>query len=246
MSNTFYFKLLKIYSDIWARAHCRVVLSGEHHLENNQERRRIYIVSHPTTYDLPMLAHIARNNFYIVVYQDPFKHPIAGWLFRNIGFPKLDTGNGDQMIAESCRLIRANHPLVYSLKGYGVDFGQDVKPRTGGIRIAHGAQADIYPIHLMIEPKKMIFKYFKKRRGEVYPYTVFKDTLYFATFCKPLRYPDYARENMGYEEFRKIAYRIETEFQATQKRLEQELTSNQDLHQNGKRKRGGSARQVIL
>lgn len=246
MSNTFYFKLLKLYSDIWARAHCRVVLSGEHNLENNQERRRIYIVSHPTTYDLPMLVHIARNNFYVVVYKDPFKHPIAGWLFRNIGFPKLEDDNADQMIEESYRLIRENCPLVYSLKGYGVDFGQDVKPRTGGIRIAHGAEADIYPVYLMIEPNKMFFKYFKNRKGEVYPYTVFKDTLYFATFCKPLRYERYGRENMGYEEFRKIAYRIEAEFQAIQERLEQELASNQDLHQNGRRKRGGSAKQVTF
>ena len=244
MRNTFYFKLLKLYSDIWARAHCRVVLSGEHNLENNQERRRIYIVSHPTTYDLPMLAHIARNNFYVVVYKDPFNHPLAGWLFRNIGFPKLDSDNSDQMIEESCRLIRENHPLVYSLKGYGVDFGHDVKPRTGGIRIAHRAQADIYPVHLMIEPNKMIFKYYTNRKAEVYPYTIFKDTLYFATFCEPLRYPEYTRQNMDYEDFRKIAYQIESGFQKTQKRLEKELANRPDPQQFGKRKRGGSVKQV--
>jgi 1-acyl-sn-glycerol-3-phosphate acyltransferase len=243
MSNRFYFRLLQLYSDIWARMHCRVVISGEHHLENNHERRRIYIVSHPTTYDLPMLVHIARNDFYVVVYEDPFKHPIAGWLFRHIGFPKLEPDKADQMIAEACSLIRENHPLVYSLKGYGVDFGHDVKPRTGGIRIAHGAQADIYPVHLMIEPNKLIFKYYKNRKGEVYPYTIFKDTLYFATFCKPLRYEDYARETMDYEAFREIAYRIESEFQVTQARLEQELVDNPDLHRR-RWKWGGSSVRV--
>jgi 1-acyl-sn-glycerol-3-phosphate acyltransferase len=246
MNNSFYFKLLKLYSDIWARTHCRVVLSGEHHLQNNQNRRRIYIVSHPTTYDLPMLVHIARNSFYVVVYKDPFKHPIAGWLFRNIGFPKLDSENADQMIEESSRLIRQNHPLVYSLKGYGVDFGEDVKPRTGGIRIAYGAQADIYPIHLMIEPNNMIFKYYKNRKGEVFPYTIFKDTLYFATFCKPLRYEDYAKDTMDYEAFRKIAYQIESEFQRIQGHLEQELVNKAELHGGGKRKRGGSPKQVLF
>jgi 1-acyl-sn-glycerol-3-phosphate acyltransferase len=245
MKSTFYFKLLKLYSNIWARTHCRVVMSGEHHLEHNQERRRIYIVSHPTTYDLPMLVHISRNIFYVVVYKDPFKHPIAGWLFRNIGFPKLDTDNTDQMIEESCRLIRQNHPLIYSLKGYGVDFGQDVKPRTGGIRIAHRAQADIYPVHLMIEPNKMIFKYYKNRKGEVYPYTIFKDTLYFVTFCRPLRYQEYARESMDYEAFRKIAYQIEAEFQKVQRRLENELAENRRPQRKGK-KRGGADRQVTF
>jgi 1-acyl-sn-glycerol-3-phosphate acyltransferase len=245
MTSSFYFKLLKLYSDIWARTHCRVVMSGEHNLENNQERRRIYIVSHPTTYDLPMLTHIASNNFYVVVYKDPFKHPIAGWLFRNIGFPKLDTDNNEQMIEESCRLIRQFHPLIYSLKGYGVDFGQDVRPRTGGIRIAQRAQADIYPVHLMIEPNKMIFKYYKNRKGEVFPYTIFKDTLYFVTFCKPLRYEDYARQTMDYEAFRKIAYQIESEFQKLQKRLEKQLAENRYVQKKA-RKRGGAARQVTF
>jgi len=246
MSSKFYFRLLQLYSDLWARMHCRVVMSGEHNLENNQERRRIYIVSHPTTYDLPMLAHIARNEFSVVVYRDPFKHPIAGWLFRNIGFPKLEPDNGDRMIAEACSLIRENKPLVYSLKGYGVDFGQDVKPRTGGIRIAHGAQADIYPVHLMIEPNKMIYKYYRNRQAEVYPYTVFKNTLYFATFCEPLRYEDYAEDHMDYEAFRKIAFQIESRFQEIQARLEQELLNDPELREGAKPKRGGSRRRVFF
>lgn len=244
MSHAGYFKLLKFYSDIWARGHCRVVMSGQQNLDNNQGRRRIYIVSHPTTYDLPMLAHIAKNNFYVVVYKDPFDHPIAGWLFRKVGFPKLNPSNSEQMIRESCRLIEANNPLIYSLKGYGVDFGEDVKPRTGGIRIAHLSQADIYPVHLMIEPDKMIFKYYKDRKGGVYPYTIFKDTLYFVTFCKPLRYTDYAKENMKYEDFQEVAFGIEAVFQDTQKRIEQELEEKADTYRNLKKK-GGSDTQVL-
>ena len=59
MSHAGYFKLLKFYSDIWARRHCRVVMSGQQNLDNNQDRRRIYIVSHPTTFDLPLLVHIS-------------------------------------------------------------------------------------------------------------------------------------------------------------------------------------------
>ena len=245
MSHDFHYKLLKLYSDIWARGHCHVVMSGQQNLEGNQKRRRIYIVSHPTTFDLPMLVHIAENRFYVVVYQDPFNHPIAGWIFRNVGFPKLEPGKGEQMIEESCRLIRENHPLVYSLKGYGVDFGEDVKPRTGGIRIAHRAEADIYPVHLMIEPNKMIFKYYKDRKGGVFPYTIFKKTLYFASFGTPLRYEEYARNRMSYEEFQAVAHRIDEDFQKTQKRLEGELEANAQMYAKMK-KRGGADKQVIL
>jgi 1-acyl-sn-glycerol-3-phosphate acyltransferase len=245
MKGNFYFRLLKLYSDTWARGHCRVVMAGEENLEDNQDRRRIYIVSHPTTFDLPMLVHIAKNSFHVVVYQDPFNHPIAGWIFRNIGFPKLEPEKSDRMIEEACGIIESHRPLIYSLKGYGVDFGEDVKPRTGGIRIAHRARADIYPVHLMIEPGKMIFKYYKDRKGGVFPYTIFKDTLYFVTFCKPLRHEEYARAEMGYEEFQDIAYRIEGEFQSIQKRLERELEKKQASY-NGRRKRGGSDKKVCF
>jgi len=245
MSHDFHYKLLKLYSDIWARGHCRVMMSGKRNLEGNQQRRRIYIVSHPTTFDLPMLVHIADNRFYVVVYQDPFKHPIAGWIFRNVGFPKLEPGKGESMIEESCRLIRDNHPLVYSLKGYGVDFGEDVKPRTGGIRIAHHAKADIYPIHLMIEPNRMIFKYYKDRKGGVFPYTIFKKTLYFVTFGTPLRYEEYARGQMSYEDYQAVAYRIEEDFQKTQQRLEGELEAKAETFAKMS-KRGGADARVIL
>jgi len=56
MSHAGFFRLLRIYSDLWARRNCRVILSGEEHLESAQDRNRVYVVSHPTTWDLPMLG----------------------------------------------------------------------------------------------------------------------------------------------------------------------------------------------
>ena len=242
MSHAGYFRLLKLYADVWARRHCRVILSGEQRLRSVQERNRVYIVSHPVTWDLPMLAHLGRNNFYVVVAGGPFAHPLVGWLFRNAGFLKLDEDNAEEVIQKAARLVQARNPLIISLKGYGVDFGEDVRPRTGGVRIAHYGKADICPVHLMIEEGKRILKGFKNATGKNYPFTVFHDTLYFATFCEPLRYEDYAREGMRYEDYREIAYGIEATFIESQKRIECDLREGRYA---GVPRRGGSRTQVV-
>jgi 1-acyl-sn-glycerol-3-phosphate acyltransferase len=242
MSHNFFFKLLRVYSDIWARQHCRVIISGEENIASSASENRIYIVSHPTTYDLPLLVHMAKNSFYVVVYADPFAHPLVRWVFQGAGFLKLTDTNGEATIRESSRLVQAGNPLIFSLKGYGVDFGQDVRPRTGGIRIAHAAEAAIYPVHLMIEEGKMIFKNYKDRKGGEYPYTVFKDTLYFATFLKPLRYEDYAREDMTYEDFREVADDIDGHFKETQSHMVRELKEKEEYYRPLKRSGGADHR----
>jgi 1-acyl-sn-glycerol-3-phosphate acyltransferase len=242
MTHASYFKLLKLYADLWARRHCRVEIAGEEHLRNVREERRVYIVSHPTTWDLPMLAHIGRNNYYVIVADGPFAHPLVKWLFGNAGFMKLTKDNSDEVIGKACQLVAAMHPLIISLKGYGVDFGEEVRPRTGGIRIAHAAKANIYPIHLMIEEGKRIMKGFKDASGTNYPFTVFHDTLYFATFLAPLRYEEYAKNEMGYEDFRRIAYSIEADFNATQADIERSLEEGRYA---GVARRGGCRAPVV-
>lgn len=258
MSYASYFKLLRLYSDVWTRSHCRVILRGEQHLPGagsggaegaggraRHARNRVYIVSHPTTYDLPVLAHISKKNFHVVVAEGPFSHPIVGWLFPRAGFPMLTSDNSEQAIAQALGLMQSGAPLVYSLRGYGVDFGEAVRPRTGGIRIAHRAGADIYPVHLMIEPGKMLFRWYRDRGGGVFPYTIFRNTLYFATFCEPILHADYAREGMGYEDHRVIAARIDEVFRRTQADLERELAQNAERYRRFRRW-GGAGRRVLL
>lgn len=240
MSNAGYFKLLKLYADIWARRHCRVVLGGPEELDAPRERGRVYIVSHPTTWDLPMLVHIGVNNTYFIVDKGPFAHPLVKWLFEHCGFLKLEGDNSDDVIQKAVEIAASRRPLIVSLKGYGVDFGEKVRPRTGAIRIAHMAKADIYPVHLMIEEGKRIMKGFKVS-GQNYPFTVFHDTLYFATFCAPLRYEHYARESMTYEDYKSIAYGMEATFDDMEKRINGEIAAGKF---DGVRRKGGAQTQI--
>ena len=242
MSHAGYFRLLKMYADIWARRHCGVVLSGEELLEARRDRPRLYVVSHPTTWDLPMLAHLGRNNYYVIVDKGPFAHPLVNWLFNRSGFLKLDGSNADGVIGQAQQIAADRKPLIISLYGYGVDFGEKVRPRTGGIRIAHGAGADIYPVHLMIEEGKRIMKDFRNHRGESYPFSVFHDTLYFATICPPLRFEEWSRPQMSYEDYTKVAQQLEATFLANEARINAGLRAGT---WDGVPRKGGTRKQIV-
>ena len=243
MNHPFYFGILKKYANLWARHNCKVILSGEENINTN--RPRLYIVSHPTTWDLPMLVHIAKKNFYIVVADDPFAHPLVSWLFTNAGFFQLTKETSQQVIEETGRYVKEGKPLIYSLYGAGVDFGEEVPARTGGIRAAHLAGADICPIHLMLEDGKRTFKYYNKSENESYPYTVFNNALYYATFLPPIRYDDYSKNTMTYEDYKVIARSIEESFNLSQDKIETKIKADPDYYKNLRRK-GGLKKSVLL
>ncbi len=245
MCHEFFFKILRIYSDIWVRRHCRVIVSGLENLESVQNRRRVYIGPHPTTYDVPLLIHTAKRNLYFIIAEGPFVHPIVGRIFKGAGFVKLNYDKPRQAIREAKELVESGKPMICSMYGYGVDFGEEVGPETGAIRIAHHAKADIVPLHVMIEEDKRTFKYYKDSKGDIYPYTIFSDTLYFLSFCKPIRYEDYAKDldTLSIKKrnavYNKMAVEFDTLFKDMDKDLQKELKQNESYYQSLK-KTGGS------
>ncbi len=245
ISDKFFFNILKIYSDIWVRRHCRVIVSGLEHIESAQNRRRVYVGPHPTTYDVPLLIHSAKRNLYFIIAEGPYVHPIVGRIFKGAGFIKLNYNRPRQAVQEAKELVESGKPLLCSMYGYGVDFGKEVGPETGAIRIAHQAKADICPVLAMIEEGKRIFKYYKDSKGDVYPYTIFSDTLYFLTFAKPIPYEEYSKNfettsiKKRNAEYHNMAVQIDKLFKDLEKAQKEELTQNASYYQSLK-KTGGS------
>ena len=93
----------------------------------------------------------------------------------------------------------------------------------------------------MIEEGKRIMKGFKDVSGQNHPFTVFHDTLYFATFCAPVRYEDYARDSMTYEDYKAIAYGLETTFNDMEKKIRGDLAAG---HHDGMPRRGGASTRI--
>jgi 1-acyl-sn-glycerol-3-phosphate acyltransferase len=250
MREEFYFKILRLYSDIWVRRHGRVILSGLEHGEAVQGRRRVYIGPHPTTYDVPLVIHTAKNNLYFIIAEGPFVHPLVGRIFQGAGFVKLNYDRPRQAIQEAVELVSSGKPMLCSMYGYGVDFGEGVPPETGAIRIAHQAKADIVMTFLMIEEGKRIFKWYRDSNGDLYPYTYFKDSFFFLSFAKPIRYEDYSKNldtpsvKKKNAEYARIAQQIHSQFKAMEAAQLKDLEERPEYYSSLKR-RGGADTRIV-
>jgi 1-acyl-sn-glycerol-3-phosphate acyltransferase len=244
------FKIIRLYSDFWVRRHGRVILSGLENVEAVQGRRRVYIGLHPTTYDVPLLIHTAKNNLYFIIAEGPFVHPLVGRLFQGAGFVKLNYGRPRQAIQEAVELVSRGKPMICSMYGYGVDFGEDVPPETGAIRIAHQAQADIVPVIPMIEEGKRIFKWYRDSNGDLYPYTYFKDSLVFVSFFKPVRYEDYSKNldtlsiKKKNAEYARISQSMHALFKNMEAVQQKDLEERPEYY-NSLKRTGGADRRIV-
>jgi 1-acyl-sn-glycerol-3-phosphate acyltransferase len=245
MREEFYFKVLRLYSDLWVRRHGKVILSGLEHVEAVQGRRRVYIGPHPTTYDVPLLIHTAKHPLFFIIAEGPFVHPLVGRIFDGAGFVKLNYDRPRQAIQESVELVSSGKPMLCSMYGYGVDFGEDVPPETGAIRIAHKAQADIVPVLLMIEEGKRIFKWYRDSNGDLYPYTYFKDSFFFLSFTEPMRYEDYSKNletssvKKKNAEYARLSQNIHSLFKSMAAAQQKDLEERPEYYDRIKR-RGGA------
>jgi hypothetical protein len=219
MREEFYFKILRLYSDFWVRRHGRVILSGLEHLEAVQGRRRVYIGPHPTTYDVPLLIHTAKQSLFFIIAEGPFVHPLVGRIFQGAGFVKLNYNRPRQAIQESVELVSSGKPMLCSMYGYGVDFGEDVPPETGAIRIAH-------------------------------PFTYFKDSLFFLSFTKPIRYEDYSKKldtpsvKKKNAEYARMAQQIHTKFKNMETAQQKDLEERPEYY-NSLKRRGGADKRIV-
>ncbi len=76
-------------------------------------------------------------------------------------------------------------------------------------------------------------------------YSKFSKTLYFANFCKPISYEEYAKENMTYEDYQKVALRINNIFDDEKKRAYHRLEDEKEYFSRLK-KTGGAAKRITM
>jgi 1-acyl-sn-glycerol-3-phosphate acyltransferase len=182
-----WFGLVRAYATSWMRSRCRVLLQGEENLPADPTRPRVYIViNHSTTFDLVALVHIAAQRFSAVVDGGAFQFPVVGSILRAAGFIPLDKSDSAASLSRAVQAAAAGIPLIMSLTDGAYAVGGEGRPRTGGIRIAHQAGADLYPLFTMVENDMAIHRSFKGRGGHEHPYTTFRDAFYAISFLPPI------------------------------------------------------------
>ena len=239
------FKALRWTADRWINKHCRILYFGEENIAENKDERRIYISNHPTTFDVPALLSINEKNIYTLIDANAYTIPFLGLVLRGAGFIKFAKGKGREALEKAKKYIEEKKPFLQTLRTGEAIVGEKSRPRIGGIVLAHAAKANLYPLFVMIEEGKKALKYFRGIDLKKHPYTNFRNTLYFIRFGKPIRYEEYAKENMTHQDFMDIAKRISILFQKEREALRKILSEKKEYYA-GLPRAGGAAYRLVF
>ena len=234
------FKIMSIYSTLWMRAKARVIVKGLDELPPRKPgEKRVYILlNHSTTFDIVALMHVSKEPFAIMMDKGAFNFPVIRHILRGAGFIPLDKADSKPAVEACGQALKNGRPLLISLHDGDSTQGEHNKPRTGGIRLAHLAGAKLYPIFLKVEDDRIRRLSFKGVNGTEYPYTTFKDTLYFIEFLKPVDLSSIPTEAC-YEDYFEVAKAMDKKAEEVEGRYETLLEENRERFAP-LRRRGGS------
>ena len=201
-------KILQSGASKWVRKKSKVLYYGLDNIASNKNERRIYISNHPTTFDVLLLLHMSRTITYTFIDAAAYTIPGLNLLLSGAGYIKFVKGMGPKAMERAVEYIEQKKPFLQTLRTGEAIFGEVSKPRTGGIRIAYRARANIYPLFLMMEGANKITKQFRGLDLKLHPYTYFDNILYFVKFLKPVPYEEYAKEKITHRDYQNIANRI--------------------------------------
>ncbi|MGA2975419.1 MAG: lysophospholipid acyltransferase family protein [Spirochaetia bacterium] len=239
------FALIRAYATAWMRRHCRVLLFGQEQLESLPRGRRVYVVlNHSTSYDAVALFHLSANRFGIVMDREAFQVPVIGRLLTAAQFIALDKRVSEDAVQRAVAAVRAGTPLLVSLTEGHTAIGRPgyERPRSGGMRIAHLAGADIFPVFVMIEEGRRRTRSFRGREGSTEIFTTFQDTLYFVSFLPPIPASSFLPEQT-LESYRAVAEELQKQADRERERFTRMLSEKRELYE-GIRRRGGSSVRV--
>jgi len=238
------FKIMCIYSTIWMRAKARVVVKGLDELPPREKgEKRVYLVlNHSTTYDIVAIMHASKSPFSVLMDEGAFTFPVIRRILKGAGFIPLSKTDSKASVLACVEAAKSGQPLFVSLHDGDSTQGAWGRPRTGGIRIAHLAGAKVYPIFLKVEDDRIRRLSFKGVNGVEYPYTTFKNTLYFIEFLKPVDISGLP-ESPTYEQYFEVAKAMDAKADEVEARYEAYLDENRERFAP-LRRRGGTKLRV--
>ena len=239
------FKILRWIADRWVNRNCRVLFFGEENIANNKDEKRVYVTNHPTTFDVPVMLSINMRNIFTMIDANAYTLPFIGWLLRGAGFIKFVKGRGLRALERARAYIEAKKPFLQTLRTGEAIIGEKSRPRIGGILLAHKAQANLYPIYVMVEEGKRVLKHFRGLDLKRHPYSNLNKALYFVRFGKPIRYEDYAKDYMTPRDLHGVANRISDYFKKEREAMMKLLSEKKEYFARLSR-RGGPEHRILF
>ena len=176
--------------------------------------------------------------------EEAFRVPVIGRILAAAQFIPLDKRVSEEAVQRAVTTVKAGTPLMVSLtEGYtAIGVSGHERPRSGGVRIAHLAGADIFPVFAMIEDGKRVMRSFRGKGGGDEVFTTFNDTLYFLSFLPPIPASSFKPEE-SIATYRAVAEDLQRQSDREGQRITALLSDERERFA-GIHRRGGSGTRV--
>jgi 1-acyl-sn-glycerol-3-phosphate acyltransferase len=234
------FNILRLYSTLWMCWNARVVSRGAEILQapKGKEKRVYLVLNHSTTYDAVAIMHLSKEPFTILMDEGAFTVPIVGRILRRAGFIPLVKSDSKAGVQACVDAVNEGDPLFVSLHDGLMTIGQEGRPRTGGLRIAHMTGATIYPIFVKAEEDRIHRLSIKGADGSDNPFSTFRNSLYFIDFLPPFDLSSLPKD-ATYEDFFKVALSLDEKAEEIKKYYDNLASEHGDMMSSMPR-RGGA------
>jgi len=233
----YFFFIKKYFIDPWVRRNGIIFINGIENIYNS--KKRVYVVNHPTTFDIYTIINTSEDNFYIPVDYKAFKVPIVGYILTQCGFVQVYPKENKHILPAMSKKLDLCYPVFNSIRGGDVTLGLDERIRTGAAVMADLNEADLIPYHIYIEKgKKRLSKIFAIN-FKFYPYTYYKDAIIYINILPPIKCKDYHKENITKDDYYKIMENIDKMFIEKDRDMDILFEKNKEDFKKIKRK-GGS------
>ncbi len=222
----FYFIAKNYIVDPWVNKKAVIFINGEENIYNS--KRRVYVVNHPSTFDIHTIINTSIDNFYIPVDYNAFKIPIFGFILKNCGLPPVYPKGNKHIFPMIAKFIKNGYPVFNSIKSGKTTLHEGERVRTGAAVFADLNKADLIPYHIYIEKGRKIISYAPGFDFKMHPYSLYDKAIIYINILPPIKWEDYHQENMTKEDYLKIMEEIDRQFIEKDKEMDKFFEENKE------------------
>ncbi len=151
------YRSLRVVLRILLRIYVRIRCAGADILPRGP---KIYVVNHPTVYDLFPIMAFARTDFvHVLIEEQIWSFPLVRFLMHITNQVCLKTGDRfNKTLEDSLFLLRSGHSIVMSPEGGRTHPEENVRARKSIVRMVMESQVPVLPVGVWLPKRNIVIK----------------------------------------------------------------------------------------
>jgi len=205
------YRFLKIILYIALRLFFRIRFSGEGTIPRGP---KIYVVNHPTVFDLfPILALVKNDFIHVLIEEQIWSFALARFFMKISNQVCLKTGiRFQESMEDSLFLLKNGHSIVMSPEGGRTHPDEKARGRKSVVRMLFEAKVPVLPVGVWLPKRNIIIKdvHYDFQGSQYVDKAHFPRfrTRYGTVFGEPIFFNEFFSRDLTADQYQKIADRI--------------------------------------